>query len=79
MDYAIWSEVERRMRLQERSYPDTKHETRDAFERRLNQVARKLSADFIDRSISDLKRRCELLYEAEGGLFEEGGRARRPM
>ena len=31
---------------------------------------------------SDLRRRCELLYKAKGGLFEEGGRApkaRRPL
>ena len=49
------------------------------FERRLDRIARNLPAAFIDKSIGDLKTRCHLLHQAEGGLFEEGGRARRPL
>jgi len=28
----------------------------------------------VERSIGDMKRRCQLLYARRGGLFEEGGR-----
>ena len=74
MDYVVWAEVEKRMRRQERAWPENKKETRDAFIRRLARTARGLSEDFMDKSIKDLRRRCALLYEAKGGLFEEGGR-----
>ena len=47
--------------------------------RRLDRVAWSLPKEFIDKSIGDLQRRCERLYEARGGLFEEGGRSRRPL
>ena len=30
LDYAIWAEVEKRLRKQERNMPDAKHETRQA-------------------------------------------------
>ena len=79
LDYAIWHEVESRMRAQERKFAAAKKETRAAFEARLDRTAHNLSADFIDRAIKDLKRRCQLLHKAEGGLFEEGGRTRRPL
>ena len=79
MDYAVWSEVERRMRAQESKWADTKTETRAAFERRLDRTARALPKEFIDKSIMDLKRRATRLSAAEGGLFEEGGRWKRPL
>ena len=77
LDYSIWSEVERRLRRQELSWPMNRKETRAQFEQRLNRTALRLPASFINKSVCDLKRRCELLYEAKGGLFEEGGRSRR--
>ena len=79
MDYAVWAEVERRMRAQEKKWPAGKHETRAEFERRLDRIARGLPKEFIDKSIGDLQRRCERLYDAKGGLFEEGGKRRRPL
>ena len=81
LDYAIWAEVERLMRLQERKMKN-KHESRAQFERRLDCTAFALTPAFVNRSIGALKRRCQLLYDAKGGLFEEGGRgsrARRPL
>ena len=78
LDFAILAEVERLMRLQERKMKN-KHESRVQFESRLDRTAFGLSAKFITRSIGDLKRRSQLLYEAKGGLFEEGGRSRRPL
>ena len=77
MDFAVWSEIERRMRRQERKFPKGKVETRASFLHRLQRTARNLSQAFLTKSISDLPRRCELLFEAKGGLFEEGGRAPR--
>ena len=73
MDYAVWSEVERRMRAQEKKWAASRHETREAFERRLDRTARALPQSFIDNSIMDLQRRCKRLRDAEGGLFEDGG------
>ena len=72
LDFAVWSEVERRLRAQEKRWDDGKRETRAEFERRLDGVAKALPNSFINKSIMDLKRRCERLYAAEGGLFEGG-------
>ena len=83
MDYAVWSEIERKMRNQERNWKKAKRETREQYIDRAQHTAQSLSKGFIDRSIGNLKRRCSLLLEAKGGLFEEGGRApkkaRRPL
>jgi len=78
LDYAIWSEVERRMRLQERAMPSKKRETRSEFENRLDRTARNLLAKFINKSLCDMKRRCQRMHDAKGMLFEEGGRAPKP-
>ena len=83
MDYAVWSEIERKMRTQERNWKKAKRETREQYIDRVQHTAQSLSKGFIDSSIGNLKRRCSLLLEAKGGLFEEGGRApkkaRRPL
>ena len=79
LDYAIWSEVERKMRASERKWPAAKRETRRQFEKRLDRTAKNLPKTFINKSIGDMKRRCKLLFDAKGGLFEEGGRSRRPL
>ena len=73
-DYTFWSEVEKRMRAQERKMPLLKRETREDFEKRLDRTARELPAAYSNKSIENMKKRCRLLFEAEGGLFEEGGR-----
>ena len=67
------------MRLQEREMKKETRETREQFEARLDRVARTLQPSYVKRCVGDLKRRAQLLFEAEGGLFEEGGRSRRPM
>lgn len=82
LDYAIWSEIEKRMRQQERNWNNGRKETRDQYARRLRATAARLSKKFIDNSIANLQIRCKRLYEAKGGLFEEGGRpraSRRPL
>ena len=76
MDYAVWSEVEKRMRAQERRWPQSRKETRRQFVKRLARTAQKLPVSFINRSIMNLKERCQRLFAAKGGLFEEGGHHR---
>jgi len=56
-----------------------RHETREQFERRLDRTASGLEKEFIDKSIANLRERVWRLHEAKGGLFEEGGKARRPL
>ena len=51
LDYAIWSEVERRMRSTERKWPIGKEESRVAYGKRLDRTARRLPAAFINKSI----------------------------
>ena len=41
---------------------------------RLRRTAIRLPAAFVKKSIEDMKRRCQRLYAAKGGYFEEGGR-----
>ena len=79
LDFAIWSEVERLMRKQERNMKKGRRETRAEFEKRLDKTAFGLPESFINDSIGDLKRRCNKLYAVKGGLFEEGGRSKRPL
>ena len=73
MDYAVWKEVNRRMRAQEKTW-GKKRETRDQYITRLHKTAKRLPASFINKSIGDMARRCERLYKAKGGYFEEGGK-----
>ena len=73
MDYAIWSEVNRRMRRQEKRWPKSKKETRAQFAARLRRTAKNLPPAFIKASMGDMKRRCKRVLAAGGGFIEEGG------
>ena len=77
MDYSVWAEVERRMRRQEKKWEKAKWETRAQFEARLDRTAKALPSSYIKDAISDMVRRCDLLFKAKGGLFEEGGRRKK--
>ena len=77
MDYFIWAEIEKRMRAQERMMKSGKCETRAEFEKRFDATAKGLPAALINKAIGNMHIRCQRLYEAEGGLFEEGGRSKR--
>ena len=74
MDYAVWKDVNRRMRAQERSWPAKKRETREQYVARLRRTALRLPETFIRESIGDMERRCERCYDAPGRYFEEAGR-----
>ncbi|CAE7255135.1 F52C9.6 [Symbiodinium natans] len=76
LDYAVWKEVNKRLRRQEKSWPKKKREGRPAYVARLKRTIRNLSKDFLVKSIGDMVRRCQRLYEAKGHFFEEGGSGR---
>ena len=69
-DYWLWREVNKRMRQKERSWPAEKRESRVQFLRRLKRTALSLPADVINRSIGDMRKRCQRLMDAEGGQIE---------
>ena len=73
-DYAVWKEINRKMRAQEKMFPKSKYETRAEYVARLQKTAKSLTQSFINNSIGDMTRRCQRLYAARGGYFEEGGR-----
>ena len=71
-DYALWQEINRRMRQQELTWPKTKREARQDYFLRLKRTALRLSKSFLEKSVGDMRRRCQLLYKAKGYHFEEG-------
>lgn len=78
LDYAIWSKVMQKMREKERNMKN-KRETREQYIKRLDKTAKGLDSAFIDNAIGNLQERCQRLFDAEGGLFEEGGSKRRAL
>ena len=76
LDYAVWKEVNRLLRNQEKSWPQSKKETRAQYQTRLKRAASRLPATFINKSIGDMRRRCQRLLAAQGGFFEEGGKSK---
>ena len=74
-DYALWSEVSRRMRATEANWPAGRTESRVAYVARLRRTALRLPASFIEASISNMRTRCHRLHLAGGGNSEEGGSA----
>ena len=75
-DYALWHEVNRRMRLCEQTWADDKVETRQQYLKRLRRTALRLPKDFISKSTANMKTRCQRLIDAKGWHFEEGGGGR---
>ena len=73
MDYAIWAEINRRMRRQEKHWPKGKRESRSQFAARLRRTAKNLPPTFIETSMCDMQRRCQRVLAAKGGFIEEGG------
>eukprot|EP00439_Symbiodinium_sp_Y106_P061416 s2926_g9.t1 len=72
MDYSVWSEINRRLRKQERKFPCNKRETRAEYLSRLRRTARNLPSSFIKKAVGDMSRRCQLLLAAKGRYFQEG-------
>ena len=71
-DYALRAEVNRRMRKQEANWDSSRRETRKAYLARLRRTALRLPADFVNKSIGDMRKRCLRLKAAAGKHFREG-------
>ena len=71
-DYALWNEVENRMRRQEKHFAPDFRESRTCFLKRLRRTAMRLPSSFINASSMNMKVRCQRLVAAQGGHFEEG-------
>ena len=76
LDYAVWAKVEKMLRKQEQKMTK-KTETREEFEKRLDKTALSIPEEDINNWVGDLRKRCQQLYAAKGGLFEEGCRSKR--
>ena len=74
LDLAIWNEVEHRMPKQEQRFLAGTTETRAQFKVSFARTARNLSLAFIKKSIRAMATRCKKLFNAKGGLSEEGGK-----
>ena len=70
-DYALWDEVNRRMREQEAKWK-SKKETREEYLARLKKTALALPEGVVQKMVRGMKARCERLYTAKGGHIEEG-------
>ena len=77
MDYAIWKQINRNMRAQERRWTNKKRESRAEYVSRLSRTAKNLSRSFVNKAIGNMRERCRRLHEAKGKHFEEGGHANR--
>ena len=68
----MWAEVNRRMRKQEANWESARRETRKAYLARLRRTAMRLPADFVNKSIGDMRKRCLRLRVAVGKRCREG-------
>ena len=75
-DYALWKEVEKRVRAQEKRFAPALREPCFAFLKRLRRTALRLLCSFINSSLKNMRIRCQRLAAAKGGHFEEGGQHR---
>ena len=73
LDFAIWAEINKRMRKQEQRFPEDKVETRSQYLARLRRTALRLPSRFIRASIQGMQLRCARMFDAKGLHFEEGG------
>ena len=58
-DYALWKQINRTMRRQEKDFPRTKRETRIAYIARLRKAAMGLKKSFVDNAIGNMRERCQ--------------------
>ena len=71
LDYRIWSDINRRMRFQEKSWSAKKKEMRQVYKQRLRRTALRTSTRFVQSAVMDMARRCQLLVKHKGWHFEE--------
>ena len=72
-DYALWTQINRSMRRQEKRFKSDKYEKRSDYVARLRRTAKNLSPVFVKKAIGNMKERCRRLFKSKGKHFEEGG------
>ncbi len=68
MDYFLWSEVEKRLRRQERSWVDGRKETRADFIRRLKRTAARTPAHVVRGAIGNLAARVPWVFSLQENI-----------
>ena len=71
LDYSLWAAINKRLREQERNFPKNKKELKVEFIARLRKTALGLPPSVVRAAVEDMQRRCKLINEAEGRLFDE--------
>lgn len=71
LDYCLWNEISKRMRLQERSFRKGYKESLSDFKKRLRKTALSLPAPLVKKAVGDMRRRCKIISENGGELFTE--------
>ena len=71
LDYSIWSEINRRLRHREASFPANRKESKADFLKRLRRVALTLPTSFVEKAVQSMKRRCRAIKASKGYLIEE--------
>ena len=72
LDYAFWSNVNERLRAQEKKFGGDYTEPRMQFIKRLRRTILGTRPQALTSMIANMKRRCELLQASAGHHFEEG-------
>ena len=71
LDYCFWSEINRRLRRREASFPANRKESKEDFLKRLRRTALTLPASLVKRAVQSMKRRCKAIQANGGYLIEE--------
>lgn len=70
LDYALWHEINVRMRKQEAAFGHRKKESKKAYLKRLRKTALSLPSATVKEAVRGMRRRVEDLVKAKGGLIE---------
>ena len=72
LDYGFWTEVNRRLRAQEKKFAASYYETRKHFVARLRRTILRIPKVFLTKLVGAMKKRSQLVKDAKGWHFEEG-------
>jgi hypothetical protein len=71
LDYGFWDAVNLRLRRQEKSFAESKKESREEFIVRLRRTILRIPKKVLTKLVGSMKRRCAAVKAAKGGDFEE--------
>ena len=71
LDFSLWAAINKAMVKQEATFRKGKKETKEAYKKRLRKTALSLPTAIVKNSVMDMRRRCQEVVKAQGGLFEK--------